>query len=786
MTKWQSSLPEASSKGSLFCTFTPAAAEFTGIKSENSLFRFTRLLLGKLCVSAGKTIEDQGGYEMSDQAQDTQKIAKQHTKVHKWTFNTEGGCKRLLAVLLVIITLSSFFAYMIASDWGKVKVNEISFDSRGSVMKATLYTPRIVKAGEKLPAVLVTHGISCTNDSVNGIAEELARRGFVALSVSAYGAGASETSNGSDPTGGIYDALKYMRTLQYIDPARIGLVGHSQGSQRVAATVDMDCSRYTLNDMMINALHDTFGQKFTLDEISQDADKLAAARLNKDQLAYYNTLKAQNKKHIDNTVYSVLVLGGNWGLEAKPVMVGGYKVNRFPNCNACWSVALFNEGRAGTGQKNLASPSMLQRFETTGKIQVNTWYQVKQYNGKEMPATSTLGTVKDISAATNTGLQQALKDRSTRIFFTPANSHARDYFSNESASNVVKYFEQSLSYNNGELTSASTAPLDSSNIIFIFKEFLNLIALISMCLALVALAGVVMKQKFFAECNMKLCEPVASKKSGVFWLLSAGYALVTFLTVRFVTQNGPALGFKSQWVNKFLSMDFTADIHLVYMWIIAAFSLIFVAIYCVYNYKVKKINVLRELNFITKPSRVFKYLLLAAILFISAYLSLVTIKFFFHQDFRFWDTGVQEMLPQNFMQCLRYAIPILPTFLIGGLFVNSGRMKDMGDGKNTALQMVLSCLGMYIACFISYGAVYVHYWQTGAGTMPSMAFVSLWAMMINVPLFALLGRKFYNRTGSVWLGAFVNTAIVCWMICSAQSSSAFYLLGDFASKWLGL
>jgi len=59
-------------------------------------------------------------------------------------------------------------------------------------------------------------------------------------------------------------------------------------------------------------------------------------------------------------------------------------------------------------------------------------------------------------------------------------------------------------------------------------------------------------------------------------------------------------------------------------------------------------------------------------------------------------------------------------------------------------------------------------------------------MLINVPLFVYLSRKFYNQTGSIWLGAFVNTSIVCWMICSAQSSSAYYLLGSFASKWLGI
>lgn len=707
-------------------------------------------------------------------------------KVRKLTFNTKEGCKRLLCLFMILIVLSSFFADMLASDWGKVKINEIAFDSKGSVMQATLYTPRIVHAGDKLPAVLVTHGASCTNSSVNGIAEELARRGFVALSVSAYGAGASETSNGVDPTGGIYDALKYMRTLQYVDKTRIGLVGHSMGSQRVAAVADMDCSLFTLNDLMINVMHDTFGQTFTEQEISMDADTLAKARLNKDQLAYYNTIKAEKKAYIDNTVYSVLVLGGNWGLEEKKVKVGGHEVTRVPNCNACWQISLFNEGRAGTGQSNLVKKSMLDRFQTTGKINVDTWYQVKTYNSTDRPTSNMLGTIKDISVASNTQLQQALKDRSTRMFFTPVNSHARDYFSAGAASCIVKYFEQSLSYNRGELTNPATVPLDSSNIVFMIRECLNFIALISMCLALIALAGILLKLKFFSECEMKLCEPITSKKNGVFWILSGLYAVATYLTINFVAQNGPKLGFTTPWVTKFWSMDFTASIHLVFMWICAAAALVLVAVYCVYNYKKKKINVLRELNLITKPSRVLKFLLMAAILFICAYISLVTIRYFFHQDYRFWDTGVKDMLPQNFVQCLRYAILVLPTFLVGGLFVNAGRMKDMSDGKNTVLQMVLSCIGIYAACLISYGACYLTYWQTGVGTMPSAAFVSTWPMLINVPLFVLIGRKFYNRTGSVWLGAFVNTAITCWMICSAQSSSTYYLLGNFASKWLGI
>ncbi len=59
-------------------------------------------------------------------------------------------------------------------------------------------------------------------------------------------------------------------------------------------------------------------------------------------------------------------------------------------------------------------------------------------------------------------------------------------------------------------------------------------------------------------------------------------------------------------------------------------------------------------------------------------------------------------------------------------------------------------------------------------------------MLINLPLFAFLNRKFYQISGSVWLGAFVNTWLVTWMMCSGQSATGYYLLTDFATKWLGV
>lgn len=84
------------------------------------------------------------------------------------------------------------------------------------------------------------------------------------------------------------------------------------------------------------------------------------------------------------------------------------------------------------------------------------------------------------------------------------------------------------------------------------------------------------------------------------------------------------------------------------------------------------------------------------------------------------------------------------------------------------------------------GSCYLIYSRTGMGNAPAIAFISTWAMLTSLPLFAFISRKMYQISGSIWLGSFVNTWLVCWMMCSGQSSTSYYLLTNFATKWLGI
>ncbi len=705
----------------------------------------------------------------------------------KFDLKTFEGSRRLFGISVALVVLFCFIGYMLACDFGKVKVSELSIDSRGSVMQATMYTPRNVSAEDSIPCVIITHGLSCNHSAVNGIAEELGRRGFAVLSVSTYGSGASETSDLSDPSYGLYDALQYVRTLNYVDQTRVGMIGHSQGSKNTSAVVDMDSSLLTLNDLKINILYNTFGKSFTEDEIKQDADSYAKANLTPTELAAYDELAQQAETYFTTRLKSAIILGGNWGSEQKPVSVAGHDVLREVNTNILYEIATFNEGRAGTGQQNLANPDMLLKFQTTEPIVASQWYALDQTSNAAVPASTEVGDLYKVSYVADTSLQTAIDSRTTRMMVNQVNGHARDYFSTDAARYVVKYFEQTLQYSNGALTAETAAVQHNDiNIRFIAREWCDLFALLSLCVSMVALAGMALQTATFSKLRMETCKPFASRKTKLFWAAAAALVLISMIAEYIVAKKGPMLGFKSEWIKHLLSLDFTANIHLVFMWIIALLSLIVLVVFTILTKKTEGRNILKELNFTISFKKILGYFGLSTGLIVYAYTLVATMKYFFHQDLRFWDTGVKDMLPQYWLLCLRYGVLILPTFVIGSILVNAGRMKDMKDGPNTLLQMAIASVGIYGMALWSYGTCYLTYSSTGVGNAPAIAFISTWAMLINLPLFAFISRKMYKISGSIWLGSFVNTWIVAWMMCSGQSSTAYYLLTNFATKWLGI
>ena len=61
----------------------------------------------------------------------------------KFTNKTVDGAKRLFALLVVLILLFSFLAHMFATNFGRVKIEQINIDARGALLDGEVACRRL-------------------------------------------------------------------------------------------------------------------------------------------------------------------------------------------------------------------------------------------------------------------------------------------------------------------------------------------------------------------------------------------------------------------------------------------------------------------------------------------------------------------------------------------------------------------------------------------------------------------------------------------------------------------
>ncbi len=111
------------------------------------------------------------------------------------------------------------------NGFGSVAVSEVDFQAAdGSWIHSTLQKPYYATDTDPLPGVVVIHGSLQNKEWLMAFGIELARRGFVVLTIDANGHGNSEVGSGSGTA-----ALDYITSLDYVDDTQIGLIGHSMG-----------------------------------------------------------------------------------------------------------------------------------------------------------------------------------------------------------------------------------------------------------------------------------------------------------------------------------------------------------------------------------------------------------------------------------------------------------------------------------------------------------------------------------------------------------------------------
>ena len=681
----------------------------------------------------------------------------------KLTLKTKEGCWRLLIIFLALIVLFSCAARLVSSDAGKIKVSRVTFDSRGATVTADLFYPAGTTDEDKLPAVLVGHGAGVTRGIMKGIAEEIARRGYVVLNVDAYGYGMSEMpvndDSGQDKDnfdskltpGGMLDALNFVRTLEFVDQTRIGRAGHSAGSRRTASAAMIDCGYLTLNDLLMNVLYDDFGQEFTEEEIKMNADELAKDRLNDDQLSHYMDIKEETELWY-NTRMKALCLIGSSAEKISPiqtVLVGGHEVQR--NCQVNFGIVTgywdFNyieypEWETTTEAWHTGSES----------VERETWYIIDDVNA----TSEKVGLINEASILTNDDFREAVDNRATRIACYHYESHSKNFFSAQTASDIVSYFEQTLGYNGGELGDSSATPLASDNIVFFWREAFNFAATLSMICFLFPLTALILKTNWFAGCQGSVKPlPAGSISKKRYWLFNGVTVILTFAAMYYVnslfapglpTSAGLPL-FSSWWLT------------VIFLAIMAVCSVILVLVYWRLDKATIGTTALENLNIKLKISSILKSILLSIILLMAAYGTLMLVEYMFGEDFRLWMMVFTEMKAELWALVWKFALMMFPSFLLIGAATNYTVRTDIPEWLDTLIAVVVNSLGVWLLCLVNY----ISY--AGSNALFSN-FTSSYGFIIFVPLTVYVTRKMYKVTNNIWIAAALNALLLSWSICS--------------------
>lgn len=157
-----------------------------------------------------------------------------------------SNVKWLLSGLFAII-FGSLIASVIQSQSGEISIRNLLVEGHhGIPISVRLFVPPNATPANPAPAVVTVHGYVNQKEVMSNFNIELARRGYVVLSMDMSGHGATLPIS-DDASRGAGDVLEFARTLPEVNTAEISIMGHSMGGwSATTAAVDHTAWVHTL------------------------------------------------------------------------------------------------------------------------------------------------------------------------------------------------------------------------------------------------------------------------------------------------------------------------------------------------------------------------------------------------------------------------------------------------------------------------------------------------------------------------------------------------------------
>lgn len=161
----------------------------------------------------------------------------------------KNRAKMWLCVALALCLLSMIAASLIQTQNHNIRIKKMYWESPvGALLSADLWIPANATEDSKAPAVITVEGWYNNKEMQDAYTLELARRGYVVLTLDLHGHGNTEALPQDrlyDGAVGVDGAVQMIASLPYVDTTRIGVTGHSSGGTAANMAVALDNERET-------------------------------------------------------------------------------------------------------------------------------------------------------------------------------------------------------------------------------------------------------------------------------------------------------------------------------------------------------------------------------------------------------------------------------------------------------------------------------------------------------------------------------------------------------------
>jgi pimeloyl-ACP methyl ester carboxylesterase len=373
---------------------------------------------------------------------------------------------------------------------------------------------------------------------------------------------------------------------------------------------------------------------------------------------------------------------------------------------------------------------------------------------------SIFGTTADIQPGKVYG---SIAEGTAREWYLVNTTHPGIHISPEAVGDAVGWFQSTLQGGN-------TLPPSSQT--WVWKEIGNLIALIGMVLLLFPVGALILRAKFFSSIEEAPDEKPKSAK-GVAWWISA-IIMVVVPAVTYFPFTDIATKYKLT-PNQFLPQTFTAQF-LIWLLIVGVIALVlFLIWHFAFNRKAKATASDYGLKWGSKLAwgKIGKSFLLAFLVALAGYITLVISGWLFNVDFRIWIFNIKPMSALQFRIFLSYLIPYLVFFVILVLVLN-GQLRPTRKSVAFSMKSEMAInTGLLVLGFCGLLAYqYIPMLMGGPMPKPNENLFTILALQF-LPMFTIVATVvtyFFRKTAHIYVGAFLSALLVTWILVASQAT----------------